>query len=98
MFHGSPWDDGAGRVTPYLYAQDRQQMERLAELTADVIVLGHTHVPFAHRQGRVLVINPGSCSEPRDGSTLACCAVIDSATLEPEFRRFPAPGSGSPPP
>lgn len=88
MFHGSPWDDDHGRVTPYLYPQDRRQMQRLAELPADVVILGHTHVPFAHREGRVLIMNPGSCAEPRDGSNEQSCAVLDSATLEIDFRRF----------
>ena len=88
MFHGSPWDDEAGRVTPYLYPQDRQQFGRLAEVSADVVVLGHTHIPYAERVGKTLVVNPGSCSEPRDGTNTPCCAVIDSQTLEVEFRRF----------
>jgi putative phosphoesterase len=88
MFHGSPWDDEAGRVTPYLYPQDKRQFDRLAEQPADVIVLGHTHVPFAHRHGSLLVVNPGSCAEPRDGTNMPCCAVLDSESLEVEFRRF----------
>jgi putative phosphoesterase len=88
MFHGSPWDDEAGRVTPYLYPQDKRQFDRLAEVQADVIVLGHTHVPYAQQLGKTLVVNPGSCSEPRDGTDTPCCAAIDSQTLEVEFRRF----------
>jgi len=88
MFHGSPWDDEAGRITPYLYPQDKRQFDRLSEITADVVVLGHTHVPYAHQLGSTLVVNPGSCSEPRDGTNTPCCAVIDSETLEVEFRRF----------
>ena len=88
MFHGSPWDDEHGRVTPYLYPQDGKQMQRLAELPADVVILGHTHVPFAHQEGRVLIVNPGSCAEPRDGSGEQSCAVLDAETLAVEFRRF----------
>jgi putative phosphoesterase len=88
MFHGSPWDDGVGRVTPYIYPQSRDQLRRLDEVEADVIVLGHTHIPFVHQSRRALIVNPGSCSEPRDGTLEPCCAVLDTANLEVEFRRF----------
>jgi putative phosphoesterase len=87
MFHGSPWDDREGRVTPYIYPQDTQQLRRLAEVSADVIVLGHTHVPFVHLLDRTLIVNPGSCSEPRDGTNTPSCAVLDTQSLEVEFRR-----------
>jgi putative phosphoesterase len=88
MYHGSPWDDDKGTVTPYLYPKDATQMARLAELPADVVVLGHTHVPFAHRVDGVLVVNPGSCSESRDGTSVLSCAMLDTETLEVDFRRF----------
>jgi putative phosphoesterase len=88
MYHGSPWDDEVGRVTPYLYPKDTQHMARLAELPADVVVLGHTHVPFAHRVENLLVVNPGSCSESRDGTSVLSCAMLDTVTLEVDFRRF----------
>lgn len=88
MFHGSPWDDELGRVTPYIYPQSTEQLRRLEETDADVIVLGHTHVPFTHQTGRALIVNPGSCSEPRDGTTEACCAVLETSNLAVEFRRF----------
>lgn len=88
MYHGSPWDDAEGRVTPYLYPQSTEQMRRLAELPADVVVLGHTHVPFTHQIADLLVVNPGSCAEPRDGTATPSCAVLDADSRDVEFRRF----------
>jgi putative phosphoesterase len=88
MFHGSPWDDAIGRVTPYIYPQSSAELRRLGEIEADVIVLGHTHVPFVHDTGRALVVNPGSCAEPRDGTLTPSCAVLDSEGLKVEFRRY----------
>jgi putative phosphoesterase len=88
MFHGSPWDDDLGRVTPYIYPQSTDHLRQLEEIDCDVIVLGHTHVPFVHQTRRALVVNPGSCSEPRDGTLEACCAVLDTSDLSVEFRRF----------
>jgi putative phosphoesterase len=92
MFHGSPWDDDAGRTTPYIYPQSANYLARLEDVDCDVIVLGHTHVPFTHQTRRALVVNPGSCAEPRDGTQDACCAVLDTANLAVEFRRF-SPGT-----
>ncbi len=88
MFHGSPWDDAEGRVTPYIYPQSGGELRQLAEIDADVIVLGHTHVPFVHQTERALVVNPGSCAEPRDGTLTPCCAVLDTSSLSVEFRRY----------
>jgi putative phosphoesterase len=88
MFHGSPWDDDLGRVTPYIYPQSTDQLRRLEEIDCDVIVLGHTHVPFVYQTRGALIVNPGSCSEPRDGTPEACCAVIDTTDLSVDFRRL----------
>jgi putative phosphoesterase len=86
MFHGSPWDDDIGQITPYIYPQSHEHLKRLEEIEADVIVLGHTHIPFVHDTGRARVVNPGSCAEPRDGSGTPTCAVLDTSNLEVEFR------------
>jgi putative phosphoesterase len=97
MFHGSPWDDDDGRVTPYIYPQSSAELRRLAEFAADVIVLGHTHVPFVHDTGRALVVNPGSCAEPRDGTLMPCCAVLDTDSRRVDFRRYAlTAGDGTP--
>jgi putative phosphoesterase len=61
MTHASP----VAPHTQYVYPQSRE-LERLADIEADYIVLGHTHVQMATRVGRALVINPGSVGEARD--------------------------------
>jgi uncharacterized protein len=35
---------------------------------ADIAVYGHTHIADQSKRGNVLVLNPGSISQPRDGS------------------------------
>jgi len=92
MFPGSPCADGKGEITHYIYPQDRQQLQRLADIPADVIVLGHTHVPFVHQNGGALVINPGSCSESRDGTLMLSCAMFDPDSGLVDFRRFSLDG------
>jgi putative phosphoesterase len=88
MFHGAPWDDPRGTSASYLYPDDEQQLRRLAQVEADVIVLGHTHRAFAKSVDEVLVVNPGSCGEARDGTRNLTCAILDTASREVEFRLF----------
>jgi putative phosphoesterase len=40
---------------------------------ADIVLFGHTHVPFCKREGGVLLVNPGSAGRPRSriGATFA---------------------------
>jgi hydroxymethylpyrimidine pyrophosphatase-like HAD family hydrolase/predicted phosphodiesterase len=45
--------------------------EQLSEYVADIIVSGHTHLQWYAFVGNKLLINPGSCGQPDDGSPLA---------------------------
>jgi uncharacterized protein len=42
------------------------------ELKADIIIFGHTHMPFCEREENILLINPGSVTYPRGGSKKSC--------------------------
>lgn len=86
MFHGAPWDDDAAPHAYYVYPQNRVDLRRVAEVDADVIVLGHAHVPFAERIRETLIINPGACGEPCPTTGLPSCAALDTATGAVEFR------------
>lgn len=47
----------------------------LAQVDADVLLVGHTHLPFqAVLDGRQ-VVNPGSVGQPKHGFPHACCAI-----------------------
>ena len=72
MCHASPWDDLEGYIYP-----DFPHFDRLALLGYDLVLLGHTHWPLVRRTGRVLVVNPGSCGQPRDRIPGASYARID---------------------
>jgi putative phosphoesterase len=85
MVHGSPFES----PDDYLYAHSKKT-RRLAEIDADYIVLGHTHVPMELRIGRALVINPGALADSREhhsGFALSC-AILDTASGEVAFDRF----------
>jgi putative phosphoesterase len=89
LVHGSP-----RRVNEYLY-EDRpdSSLERLLDMAeADVMVCGHTHIPY-HRllpSGRH-VINAGSVGKPKDGDPRAGYVVleVDGRDLKVQFIRVP---------
>lgn len=82
LCHGSPW-----AVDEYIYP-NYKHFERFANVEAEVVVMGHTHVPMIRREGRVLLINPGSCGQPRDCNSLAAYALVDTETYRVEIRRI----------
>lgn len=82
LCHGSPW-----AVDEYIYP-NYKDFERFDSVEADVIVMGHTHIPMIRRAGRVLLINPGSCGQPRDGNPQAAYALVDTKTYQVEIRRI----------
>ena len=87
LVHGSP-----RKINEYLY-EDRPDatLERLLDIAeADVLVCGHTHIPY-HRilpSGRH-VVNAGSVGKPKDGNPQACYVVLeaDNSDLVVTFRR-----------
>ncbi len=82
--HGSPWD----LLNEYVYP-DRASFNKFLTVDADVIVLGHTHRPMVKRVGNKLIINPGSCGQPRDGTLAASGAILDTHSLEVKFLQIP---------
>jgi len=85
MVHASPLEPNTQYVFP-----GSPELQRLSEIEADYIVLGHTHTQMAERVGRALVINPGSGGDPRDlanGRRLSY-AVLDTASGEVLFDNF----------
>ena len=61
MTHASP----CAPHTQYVYAGS-PEVQRIAEVDADFVVIGHTHAQLVERVGRPLVINPGSAGQARD--------------------------------
>jgi putative phosphoesterase len=93
--HGAPWDDPHRIEATYVYPTDAQRMRRMRDVDADVVILGHTHVPVAQREGGVLVVNPGSCGVPDGPSGTLMCAALDVDTGAVAFRPFQLHQNGS---
>jgi len=54
---------------------------------ADVVMFGHTHVPFFKNESGILLINPGSVGRPRSriGATFAVIECIQGEPLKAKF-------------
>ena len=87
LVHGSP-----RKINEYLF-EDRPDsgLERLLDLAqADVLVCGHTHVPYhKHLPSGRHVVNDGSVGKPKDGDPRACYAILgaDGRDLSVTFVR-----------
>lgn len=64
----------------FQYLQEDEVDSTLEGITAEVVLLGHTHVQFQKHVGRTLVVNPGSVGLARDGGT-ACYAVLQDGSV-----------------
>src|SRR5207248_8765271 len=62
---------------------------RLQGVDADVVCVGHTHLPYVLEVGDKLVINPGSIGQPRDGDPRGAYAVVENRRVE--IKRFEYP-------
>ena len=82
MVHATPWEP----YDEYIYPLS-PQLARFAQLPYDFVIFGHTHVPMVHRAGEVTVINPGSCSQPRDQDRRGSYAILDLENRGVELRR-----------
>jgi putative phosphoesterase len=83
MVHASPWKPFEDYIMPR-----SPQLPRFARLPYDFVILGHTHVPMVQQAGNVTVINPGSCSQPRDQDPRGSYAILDLESREIEIRRL----------
>ncbi|MEW5748943.1 MAG: metallophosphoesterase family protein [Candidatus Thermoplasmatota archaeon] len=85
VFHGSPDDPDE-----YVH-EDAVTAGTLLRSGGDIVVMGHTHVPYAKRLGEGLAVNPGSVGQPRDGDPRGSFAVVDTGCMECEVVRFRYP-------
>jgi putative phosphoesterase len=72
--HGSP-----RRINEYLYADrpEHSLARMFAGLNADIILVGHTHLPYHRRVGEVDLVNVGSAGKPKDGDPRVVYALIE---------------------
>jgi len=81
LVHATPRDP----LDEYLSEDADAWSARLEATDADIVCVGHTHIPFHLDLGRVQVVNPGSVGQPRDGDPRCSYAVIENGSVQ--FRR-----------
>ena len=77
VYHGSPRAPLSEYVMPEEAKMRAAQL--IAESDCNLLVLGHTHKPYAIEHGDALLLNPGSVGQPRDGDPRACYAIVEIA-------------------
>ena len=70
------------------YTPRSELAEYYQEIQADVIVTGHTHIPYVKSFGDKILVNPGSVGQSRDGDPRASFATFDTATRRLELGRL----------
>jgi putative phosphoesterase len=79
--HGTPADPLGGQLNPAMCPE--ANLRALFDgISADVIVLGHTHLPSLRRFGDWVIVNPGSLGQPRYGAPDATYAVWEDGHLQ----------------
>ena len=79
--HASPTDHlFSYRLTPDLEIEELKK--EVAEVRADILLLGHTHLPMSRGAWTKVVLNPGSVGQPLDGDPRASYAVIEDGMAE----------------
>lgn len=73
----------------YCRKNSPQWPEEVANLAANIILVGHTHLPFELQVGGRLVVNPGSLGQPKNGLTRACYAVWQDDRIELQSYEYP---------
>ena len=77
IVHGSPLGDSDYVYPSITPAGLAGKLEPLAGYRPDVLVCGHSHVPFAREVDGVLVVNCGTVGRPADGDPRGTVAVLE---------------------
>ncbi len=78
--HAAPSDPLFKYVPPESTSEELAGEAALAD--AEIILMGHTHMPFMREVGGKLMVNVGSVGQPRDGIPKASYAVIEDGRVE----------------
>ena len=71
LCHATPSDP----LFAYCPPESPSWADESAAVDADIILVGHTHLPFVKRFGTRTVVNPGSLGQPKEGGPDASYAV-----------------------
>lgn len=64
-------------INEYLKENSKEADDVMSELNEDILVCGHTHIPYVKYYGEKLLINAGSVGKPKTGNPNANYIIID---------------------
>jgi len=73
----------------YCPAEPAQWAPEIEGLQADMVLTGHTHLPFAMNLEKQRIVNPGSVGQPKHGAPMACYALWENGHLSLQSCRYP---------
>jgi putative phosphoesterase len=85
MVHATPRDP----LDEYLMKDPVAWARRVQKSDADIVLVGHSHMQFNLDVDGVVVVNPGSVGQPRDGDPRAAYAVIEGGKIELKRVTYP---------
>jgi predicted phosphodiesterase len=85
LTHGSPASNEEP-LTPDTPIERLQELAKMA--SAELVIFGHSHVPFARQVEGTWFINTGSVGRPDDGDPRACYAILQLSPDEIEVHHF----------
>ena len=79
--HAAPRDPLFGyQLTPDL--DDETLKREVEDVRADLVLVGHTHLPMSRGAWTKVVVNPGSVGQPLDGDPRVSYAIIQDGVAE----------------
>jgi protein phosphatase len=85
LCHATP----AEPLFQYCPAEPARWAPEIEGLQADIVLAGHTHLPFTMNLEKLRIVNPGSVGQPKHGAPMACYAVWDDGRLSLRWCRYP---------
>lgn len=85
LCHATPSDP----LYEYRTAESEKWVDECMQLGADVILVGHTHIPFIRSFNRQILVNPGSLGQPKTGKPDACYAVWENGKVSLRTYAYP---------
>ena len=64
-------------INEYLKENSKEAEEVMNELVEDILICGHTHIPYAKYYGEKLLVNAGSVGKPKTNKPDANYVIID---------------------
>ena len=85
LCHAKPSDP----LYSYCEEQSEEWIKELDQVKAEVLLVGHTHIPFIRQIGNRVVVNPGSLGQPKNGQANACYAIWEDGAFQLKSFAYP---------